>query len=47
MRTTILGLFLIIVSMQFSFGQPGLNPTNRVYTAAEQEIINLSKDKWQ
>lgn len=47
MKTTILGLFLIVVSAQLSFGQPGLNPTNRVFTATEQEIINLSKDKWQ
>ncbi|HEY3390181.1 MAG TPA: nuclear transport factor 2 family protein [Prolixibacteraceae bacterium] len=47
MKTTILGLFLIIVSTQLSFGQPGLNPTNRTFTAAEQEVINLSKDKWQ
>lgn len=47
MKTTILGLFLIIMSAQLSFGQPGLNPTNRTFTAAEQEVINLSKDKWQ
>lgn len=47
MKATILGLFLIIVSMQMSFGQAGLNPTNRTFTAAEQEIITLSKDKWQ
>lgn len=47
MKITILGFFLIIVSSQLSFGQPGLNPTNRTFTAAEQEIIDLSKDKWQ
>ena len=47
MKTTILGLFLILVSVQLSFAQPGLNPTNRTFTAAEQEIITLSKDKWQ
>jgi len=47
MKTTILGLLLIIVSTQLSFGQAGLNPTNRTFTAAEQEVINLSKDKWQ
>lgn len=48
MKTTILGLFLIIVSTQLSFGQyPSLNPANRTFTAAEQEIINLSKEKWQ
>lgn len=47
MKTTILVIFLMMVSSQLSFGQQGLNPTNRVFTAAEQEIINLSKDKWQ
>ena len=47
MKTTILGLLLIIVSTQLSIAQPGLNPTNRTFTAAEQEIITLSKDKWQ
>jgi hypothetical protein len=48
MKTTILGLFFLVVVAQMSFGQyPGLNPTNRIFTAAEQEIINLSKDKWQ
>lgn len=38
MKTTILGLFLIILSVQFTFAQN---------TAAEQEIIDLSKQKWQ
>ena len=48
MKATIIGLFLIILSTQLSFGQgAGLNPTNRTFTAAEQELINLSKDKWQ
>lgn len=47
MKTTIFGLFLIILSTQLSFGQPGLNPTNRTFTAAEQEVIDLSKEKWQ
>jgi hypothetical protein len=48
MKTSIIGLFLIIISSQLSFGQErGLNPTNRTFTAAEQEVINLSKDKWQ
>jgi hypothetical protein len=47
MKTTILGLFLIILCVQLSFGQQGLNPTNRTFTAAEQELINLSKEKWQ
>ena len=48
MKAKIIGLFLIIISAQLSFGQqPGLNPLDKTYTAAEQEIINLSKDKWQ
>lgn len=47
MKTTILCLFLIIVGAQLSFGQRGLNATNRTFTAEEQEIINLSKEKWQ
>lgn len=47
MKATILGLFLIILSAQLSYGQPGLNPTNRAFTAVEQEVINISKEKWQ
>jgi len=47
MKATIIGLFFLIMSAQLSFGQPGLNPTNRTFTAAEQEVINLSKEKWQ
>ncbi|MCX6221356.1 MAG: nuclear transport factor 2 family protein [Bacteroidia bacterium] len=38
MKTTILGLFLIIMGAQWSFAQN---------SSAEQEIINLSKEKWQ
>ena len=37
MKTSIFGLFLIILSAQGSFAQN---------SAAEQEIINLSKEKW-
>jgi hypothetical protein len=47
MKTTIIGFLFLIMSVQLSLGQPGLNPTNRTFTAAEQEVINLSKDKWQ
>ena len=36
MKTTIIGLFLIILSAQLSNAQ----------SSAEQEIINLSKEKW-
>ena len=38
MKTTVLGLFLVIISAQFSFAQN---------SSADQEIINLSKEKWQ
>lgn len=37
MKTTIIGLFLIILSTQWVIAQ----------NSAEQEIINLSKEKWQ
>lgn len=47
MKTTILVIFLMVVSSELSLGQQGLNPPNKVFTAAEQELINLSKDKWQ
>lgn len=38
MKITIIGLFIIMLSAQWSFAQN---------SAAEQEIIQLSKDKWQ
>ncbi|WP_348810728.1 nuclear transport factor 2 family protein [Flavobacterium maritimum] len=47
MRKLILGLF-VIGSLQYSVAQE--NKTSTVvtnYTGAEQEIIQLSKDKWQ
>ncbi len=44
MKTTILGLLLVIVSVQGSFAQ---NPATKSFTPAEQEIVTLSKDKWQ
>jgi hypothetical protein len=48
MKTLISGLFFLIMSAQLSLGQQrGLNPPDRTFTAAEQEVINLSKDKWQ
>lgn len=37
MKTTIIGLFLIILSVQLSIAQ----------SSAEQEVVNLSKEKWQ
>lgn len=38
MKTSIIGLFILIMSAQWSFAQN---------SAAEQEIINLSREKWQ
>ncbi len=39
MKTPLLGLFIIIASVQCSFAQTD--------ASAEQELINISKDKWQ
>jgi len=48
MKTSIIGLLFLVMSSQLASGQQrGLNPPDRTFTAAEQEIINLSKDKWQ
>jgi hypothetical protein len=44
MRASILGIFLLIMSAQWSFAQ---NSTTMGNTSTEQEIINLSKEKWQ
>jgi hypothetical protein len=38
MKVLILGIFLIMISIQLSFAQN---------SAAEEEIVKLSKDKWQ
>jgi hypothetical protein len=38
MKTSILGLFLIVMATQWSFAQN---------SSVEQEVINLSKEKWQ
>jgi hypothetical protein len=50
MKAPILRLFFLVMIVQLSFGQQeqrGLNPPDKVFTAAEQELLNLSKDKWQ
>ena len=47
-KTSILGLFVLLMSAQWSFAQQeNLNPSAANSTAAEQEIIDLSKEKWQ
>ena len=50
MQTKILGLFLVIMSVQSSYAQQP--PTESIKTSTnntpeQQEIINLSKQKWQ
>ena len=49
MKAKIIGLLLVVLSVQLSSEQErgGLNPPGRTFTAEEQKIINLSKDKWQ
>ncbi|MFY9154256.1 MAG: nuclear transport factor 2 family protein [Prolixibacteraceae bacterium] len=44
MKTSLLGLLLIILSAQLSLAQ---NSVKKSFTAAEQEVVNLSKEKWQ
>ena len=48
MKALILGLFLLLAGVQWSNAQSKQDSTStRNYTKAEQEIINLSKTKWQ
>lgn len=44
MKTTIIGLFIIILSALVSFAQ---SPATKSFTKAEQEIVSLSADTWQ
>lgn len=47
MKSLITGL-LMLVSLQCSFAQESKTTTvAKTYTAAEQKVIKLSKDKWQ
>ena len=43
----ILGLCLVLMSVQSAFAQAGTRTRRRRITRAEQEIIKLSKDKWR
>jgi hypothetical protein len=48
MKALILGVFLLLAGVQWSSAQSMQDSTStRNYTKAEQEIINLSKAKWQ
>ncbi len=45
-KVSILGLYFLIVSVQWSFAsQKEATPPTMSITSAEQEIINLSKEK--
>lgn len=43
MKTTLIGLVLLIMIAQWSVAH---NPATNSFTKEEQEIVNLSKDKW-
>ncbi len=51
MKTSILALFLCVVSMQLSHAQASLPASTTTTppspTKSEQEVLQLSKDKWQ
>ncbi len=44
MKTTMIGLFFILISALWSVAQ---TPAAKQFTYEEQEIVTLSKDKWQ
>jgi Domain of unknown function (DUF4440) len=46
MKAKIPGLFLLIISVQLSYAQNNTNTSSKSNTPEEQEIINLSKQKW-
>ena len=47
MKTKIIGLFLLAMSVQFTYAQPHESiTTSTTNTPEQQEIINLSKQKW-
>src|SRR3954465_10446685 len=46
MKAKFIGLFLSIVSVQLSYAQNNANTSAANNTPEQQEIINLSKQKW-
>ena len=44
MKVKIITLFLIVIGAQWAFAQ---SPVTKSFSPAEQEIVNLSKEKWQ
>lgn len=48
MKVLILGLYFLIMGVQWSFAQQkNVNPSTINSTKAEQELISLSKEKWR
>ncbi|MES2872692.1 MAG: nuclear transport factor 2 family protein [Bacteroidota bacterium] len=48
MKKVIIGVSLIIASLQMAFAQANLpGPTQKTNTKAEQEVLDLSKLKWK
>ncbi len=48
MKVSFLGLFVLVMNVQWSGAQQrDVNPSTMSSTSAEQEIIDLSKDKWR
>jgi hypothetical protein len=47
-KRAVLGLFLLLVTVQSAFAQAGSqSPVKTSNSSAEQEVVTLSKDKWQ
>src|SRR6478752_10399319 len=44
MKKSILGLCLLVTTTLLSYAQ---TPTPATFTKEEQEVVNISKDKWQ
>lgn len=47
MKVLIFGIFLFVMSVQWSYAQENANASAPKPTKAEQEIVNLSTKKWQ
>ncbi|RPD47251.1 nuclear transport factor 2 family protein [Paracnuella aquatica] len=47
MKAITLGLFLAVLSVHSSYAQSNTNVSATANTPEQQEIINLSRDKWQ
>jgi hypothetical protein len=47
MKAKIIGLVLLIIAVQVSYAQNNTNTSAASNTPEQQEIINLSKQKWQ